>query len=649
MTAHKGFLGIRAVLIGILLFSCLGAIAQAQTILTGTVTSASGEKMEGVTVSARRIGSNFTTTVFTDASGQYYFPSMDSGRYRFWAQAVTYDAAIVDEMPLSGAVVQQDVVLKPLQNFEKQLRGDEVMMSLPGDTPHDMKMKEVLHVNCYGGCHSPSQIMKDRFDEKGWKAIINQMSKETSGGTYFTAEDRNPAPVLQYWKSELAAWLAKVRGPAPTALKYKTRPRPTGDAALAVYREYDTTKPGFGLPLYNDGSLWQLGMPNKTDGRGQGLLRATVDVEGNPWFSGGVFDYWSFGKIDWKTGKLTAYKVKSPETGSVASGGEIFADREGNIWTRAAKYLVNVDKVGTMKLIAQPDPATVPAPALGAQTNNLRVWYEEYVPVVCTNGNCKTPPNRLWMYEPKTQKWAVYNNIRSAADNNNDGSSSDAIEEVYNLTSGGDNFGNGWWSHFASDSVVEANGEDGKVYSVKLPPRDNPAWKLFTGDDRKVFEMDGGADGHGRGDPSHHLVRQVGAGPGPTDSMWGTGWLSGDLLRVNIQTHKTSLYKAPLPYCGGYHAVVDPLGNVWSVCHSADYVRRFDPKTQKWTLFDLPVLGVDSHGMGVAPVLVNGRVRIVLPSWTTSKAILLEVRSKEDVQALKAEVQKASMGTVAQK
>src|SRR5579872_3017118 len=131
MTRYKGLLRMRAVLSGILVLSCLGSIAHAQTLLTGSVTSASGEKMEGVTVSARRMGSNFTTTVFTDSSGQYYFPSMESGRYRFWAQAITYDAAIVDQMQLTGAVVQQDVVLKQLQNFEKQLRGDEVMMSLP--------------------------------------------------------------------------------------------------------------------------------------------------------------------------------------------------------------------------------------------------------------------------------------------------------------------------------------------------------------------------------------------------------------------------------------------------------------------------------------------------------------------------------------
>src|SRR5262245_39680319 len=52
--------------------------------LTGTITSASGEKMEGVTVSARAPGSTYTTSVFTDAEGEFYFPRMDRGKYKVW-------------------------------------------------------------------------------------------------------------------------------------------------------------------------------------------------------------------------------------------------------------------------------------------------------------------------------------------------------------------------------------------------------------------------------------------------------------------------------------------------------------------------------------------------------------------------------------
>jgi streptogramin lyase len=643
MSKRKKFLALLGALTAMLLIGALGSKSQAagEALLAGTIRSASGERMEGVTVSARHVGKTFTTTVFSDASGEYYFPRLDEGKYKVWAQAVGYEAAILEDVTLGRSVHRQELVLKPLQNFEMQLRGDEWVASLPEDTYENKKMKEVFRVTCYGGCHSPSHALKDRYDEKGWKVLLDMMMRQSSGGAYLTSEERNVSPLMHYWKDDLAAWLAKVRGPASPALKLRPRPRPRGEETLAVFWEYDTAKPGFGVPLYNDGSLWQLGPPNKTDTKNQGLLRATVDADGNPWFSGGAFNYRSFGKVDWQTGKLTNYKVTVPGSGQFAGGGEIFADPEGIVWTRAAGHLVRVDRAGKMELIRIPDKASLPsaartAPTSNAATRNLRVWWEERNPVVCSNGSCRNPPNTLWMYEPTTATWAAYDNPRTAE-------GMQAYNDVYNVTSGGDSDGNGWWGQPGTDVMVKADGSaPGKVVAIKLPERNNPSWELFSDDDRKIFEMAGGSDPHGRGLPSQHVLRQVGAGPGPSDSVWGSGWLSSDLIRINIRTHRSTVYKAPLADCGPYHAVVDPQGQVWTVCHSADYLRRFDPKTERWTRYDLPMIGSDAHGMGVAPVLINGRVRVVVPSWTTSKTILMEVRTKEDVQALRAEVQKVS-------
>ena len=60
------------------------------------------------------------------------------------------------------------------------------------------------------------------------------MSRIATPGTYTLAEDRNVAPLMHYYKDELAAWLARVRGPAPTRLTLKPRPRAKGEATLAV-------------------------------------------------------------------------------------------------------------------------------------------------------------------------------------------------------------------------------------------------------------------------------------------------------------------------------------------------------------------------------------------------------------------------------
>src|SRR6267142_6496297 len=69
------------------------AALHADALLTGAITSAAGEKMGGVTVSAKADGSTITTSVYTDETGAYYFPPLPDGKYRVWAQAVTFQTA----------------------------------------------------------------------------------------------------------------------------------------------------------------------------------------------------------------------------------------------------------------------------------------------------------------------------------------------------------------------------------------------------------------------------------------------------------------------------------------------------------------------------------------------------------------------------
>ena len=107
-------------------------------ILSGTVTSAVGEKMGGVTVSAKAEDQTITTSVFTDEAGGYYFPPLTSGKYRVWAQALSYETA-KSTIDLSAAK-RQDFVLKPAKEFFPQLPGDVMLASLPGDTPDDFRM-----------------------------------------------------------------------------------------------------------------------------------------------------------------------------------------------------------------------------------------------------------------------------------------------------------------------------------------------------------------------------------------------------------------------------------------------------------------------------------------------------------------------------
>src|SRR6185295_5736529 len=61
--------------------------------LSGTIKSADGQPLEGITVSAKQLGSTITTTVFTDEQGRYVFPPASTGSYKLWAQAIGFETA----------------------------------------------------------------------------------------------------------------------------------------------------------------------------------------------------------------------------------------------------------------------------------------------------------------------------------------------------------------------------------------------------------------------------------------------------------------------------------------------------------------------------------------------------------------------------
>jgi hypothetical protein len=190
---------------------------QAGALLSGSVKSDSGAKLDGVTVSARGAGQTITTSVFTDEDGNYFFPRMAEGKYRVWAQAEGFEAGKA-EVSLNGTAGRQDFTLNTIKdNLEivKQMTGQEYVTSLPEDTPEHRKMKDVFYNTCTG-CHEPNYILQNRFDEKGWEAILNLMSRVYNGGGEYAGPDMAPFPVMAYYKKELATYLSEARGPGPS-------------------------------------------------------------------------------------------------------------------------------------------------------------------------------------------------------------------------------------------------------------------------------------------------------------------------------------------------------------------------------------------------------------------------------------------------
>ena len=595
--------------------SMIGHAQSTGVMLMGTIRSSSGELMEGVTVSARLPGKTFTISVFTDAAGEYYFPRMEPGKYKVWAQAQGYEA--VADVDVTGAVKRHDFSLAPITDPEKrllQMRGDEWVASLPEESYQDLKMKEVFVLSC-GGCHNQNMALKDRFDVKGWKNIITVMSRISTSG-YRSTEDANPNPFMDYFKDDLAAYLAKVRGPGSPPLTPQPRARPTGDETLVVIREYDTVQPGTGLPLFDDGSLWSLGAPSKLDIKNFHAIDGTLDFEGNVYFSDDLNrnPYRSVGKIDWKTGKITNFKVpRADGSGMAAAVHDVVTDHDGIVWFGADGRLARIDpRTDTLETFSPPDGRRWGG--MTAVDGKGGIWGA-------------SRPGAL-RFDPETKSFAYHENPITKSKL---GSAS-----TYGMA--GDRDGNGWLSQYAIDIMVKHDSTTGESENVQIPKRNNPRYELFTAEDRRFFELIGGSLFQGRGLPNQHGIRKPGAGPGPTDAVWGPGWLGEALLKIDLRTHRVTEYPYPWPYGGSYQAAIDKDGMVFVIFTNGDYVGKFDPKTERWTRYDLPTVGTEAHGLQLATV--NGRTQVTAPYFAAGKTAKLEFRTRGELQTLKAEAQR---------
>src|SRR3954462_2844143 len=133
----------------------------ADAILSGSIKSSAGEAMGGVMVSAKPAGGTITTTVLTDDAGRYYFPPLAAGKYRVWAQALSF-ATAKDEIEF-GTVKKHDVTLRPMDDFFRQLPGNVMLSALPEDSRKEKRMKVIVPTNC-PACHTSSYVLQHRFD-----------------------------------------------------------------------------------------------------------------------------------------------------------------------------------------------------------------------------------------------------------------------------------------------------------------------------------------------------------------------------------------------------------------------------------------------------------------------------------------------------
>jgi len=570
--------------------------------LTGAITSASGQKLEGVTVYAKMEGSTITTSVYTDQTGTYTFPPLPAGQYRVWAQALGFEAT-TSTVGLT-ARRRHDLVLQAITDPERRIRqmpSEMLAAALPEVTPSDGRMKKIFMNNCTG-CHPPGYILQFRFDEAGWNKVINLMKVVPGTGVYPGPNARVNA-IMDRNQKELAAYLSRARGPGETSMTFPPRPRPTGEAARVVWKIYDLPlNPDVGLGVkYNDNdgsSNWALGQPSKLaelphDG--------SMGLDGNLYYTvNNPNTGATIGKVDTRTGDVSYFKVDGRD-GNAATAHGLTRDAQGNFW-----FDINPGRRGLGKLDPKTGKITVfqtPAdmtPIGGAVTMDVdgqgKIW--------------ASAPEGAVRFDPVTETFTAYRSVTSKS----------AKGTVGTYGAAGDRDGNGWWAQMAIDTIGHANARTGEVSEIALPPVAGEL-ERFAGD-RAFYESFGDA-GFSVPIPWSVGPRRMGTDKN-ADVLWvGNSW-DASLTRINTKTKEMRTIPLPSPALQAYHITVDSRHNAWGNLWTADQLFKYDPAANRFTMFDIPVHGTESRH--ISHLERDGQLHIVVPIYRANQMGVMTLR-----------------------
>jgi virginiamycin B lyase len=276
--------------------------------LTGYVSSQEESAMEGVLVSAKRAGSTITTTVISNAQGQYSFPRdrLEPGTYSLSIRAIGY------ELPARGPVqvevgTQQtatlDLNLVKTKNLARQLSNGEWLQSFPGAEAR----KEALY-RCVN-CHTLERVANSLHDAPEMAQVVQRMSTWAQGSMPIHPQPQlgrsigAPRPA----EAALGQYISTINlSGGERSYPLKTDPRPTGKATRVIITEYDLPRP--------------IAMPHDVQ----------IDPRGTVWYS----DFGSeiVGHLDPKTGKATEYPIPVMKPGAPAGSLDVRLDRDGMVW-----------------------------------------------------------------------------------------------------------------------------------------------------------------------------------------------------------------------------------------------------------------------------------------------------------------------------
>jgi len=318
--------------------------AEEASLLAGKVVSSTGAALAGIPIKAHRDNSTVTVAVYTDAKGEYSFPTwsdLTPGSYSVGIELPDFEHAAQPVAVAQGKAARIDFTLKSKPLAYEDATASEIIAGLPGTD-----QQKVLFSQC-SNCHTLQWALQAGRTKEGWVEIVKKMAGRAADrdtpGTYAFSQKQFIEPLADY--------LVSIRGPGSSdIIPFKQRPRPTDTASTnLVVTEY-------ALPRGGARELYML--------RGDRRFVWPHDVINNDKYAY-YTDHFSYvlGRIDLKTGEGTEIPFPLPagagRTAMVDDGRpgqpgggahELQFDRQGNVIVGMDNGIVKYDpKYGQFK------------------------------------------------------------------------------------------------------------------------------------------------------------------------------------------------------------------------------------------------------------------------------------------------------------
>lgn len=489
--------------------------------LEGNISSKDEGAMEGVLVSAKKVGSTITVTVVSDDRGNYRFPAgrLTPGKYDLSTWAVGYDSVDKTGQELTGAKTQKmNFVLEKLQDKSKlamQLSHTEWEVALGSS-----------EIRPCGGCHIIGRLMLKTYEPSEWEQVLYRMKNHGEGSAFRRggiSVVRQPYEVpLVDEDRKLAQYLSRVAGRDKLAqMNFKLLPRPKGEATKVILTSYELAR--------------EDSAPHDV----------AVDSEGMVWHSEITLPY--IGKLDPKTGKDELYRVPDTKKGFPPGTFDVEFDKEGNTWfgllwgSGVGKVDKKTGQVNVWRIDPKYDADTSKTAMIAAGSPDGKIWFSN------------NPLKNFHRLDPNTGQIETFPHT-------------DKSKATYGVTV--DSKGNAWFAGLSNNSFGKVDAKTGRVTYYEPPTTDSAPRRIQADKRDRIWFAEFKGNKVTMFDPQTERFREwtlpspwAGAyDVAPSDDgeiVWISGNYDDRIYRLDVKTGKIIGFAWPRPFPNVQRLAVD--------------------------------------------------------------------------------------------